>query len=311
MQTSVYATGESVTAQAYDFYGESMSTGSESGVLRVHRRNADNGWNEDEEMVIEGAHDARVTTLSHSYPSYGTLLASASTDRTIKIWEMRKSSTNNRLIAKFTESKAPIAQVEFTSPASLQLVSLSVDGVLRVYQATIPSDPTTWSCVHTHKATQTSSEQRKDDTFALSVCPDKEYAGLVAVVAGHTTTVDIIGYSTSSRPSVVHQLTVNAPISSVQWSPGCKRGFWHVAVGSRDGLVRIFKVAVTQSETDAKALWDSHLVAELEHGGVVASLSWNVFGTVLTSSGDNATANVWKASYTGVWSCHSTYSISE
>lgn len=283
MQSSIYAATESVTAQSYDYYSERMSTGSSEGHISTHRRNAANGWVEETVQHLEGAHDGRITALSYSHPSYGTLLASGSTDRTAKLWEMRNTPSSKRLIAKFTESKAPISALAFSNPASLQLVCVSTDGVVRVYQATIPADPTTWSCLHTihvPSSRSNSSITGKGDTYALSVCPDKEYSGLVGVVAGCTNSVDIIAYSTTSRPVIAHQLECHTqqPVCSVAWSPGCQRGYWHVAVGARDGFVRIFKLSVSQLDEDSAPFFNSDLVAELEHGGVVASLSWNVFG---------------------------------
>ncbi|TIB32426.1 hypothetical protein E3P80_00519 [Wallemia ichthyophaga] len=320
MQSSIYAAETSVTAQSYDYYSECMSTGSNDGRISTHRRNADNGWIEDTEQRLEQAHDGRITSLSYSHPSYGTLLASSSTDRTVKVWEMRQNvPRNQRMISKFTESKTPISALSFCSPSALQLLCISTDGFMRIYQATIPADPTTWSCLHTIHVTSAqmhstlNSSTPSTPTHTISVCPDKEYSGLVGVVAGCTNAVDIISYSTTNRPGIAHQLDclTQQPLCSVAWSPGCQRGYWNVAAGARDGLVRIFKLSLSHSDDGSAPVFTSHLVAELEHGGVVASLSWNLFGTVLTSSGDNAKASVWKASYTGLWSCHSTYSISE
>ncbi|TIC18960.1 WD40 repeat-like protein [Wallemia mellicola] len=311
MQSSVYATNSGVSAVCYDYYAENLATGSNDGEVSIHLRNSENNqWKEEESFK---AHDSRVSSLSYSYPAFSKILATGSYDRTIKLWDFKQNNWN--LIAKFTESKTPIMKLQFSSPSALQLVAISSDGILRVYQASVPSEPSSWSCLHTLHVTssQPITKKLKDnaETYTISVCPDKETSGMLGVVAGNTNSVDIITYSTSQRTSIAYQLETNSnnSISSIAWSPGCQRGYWNFAAGSRDGFVRIFKLSYSAHPEDDG--FKSELVAELEHGGVVASLSWNVFGNVLTSSGDNAKANVWKPSYTGVWTCHSTYTISE
>ena len=82
------------------------------------------------------AHDATITKLSWAHPVFGSVLASGSFDRTIKIWEQREdgSGTSSGVTdgksrwaesATLLEAKSSVRSVEFAPHHfGLKLVSL-------------------------------------------------------------------------------------------------------------------------------------------------------------------------------------------
>lgn len=86
------------------------------------------------------AHDAAITKVSWAHPEFGTIIASASFDRTVKIWEQTSysdsdpqvngassSSSGSRWVerASLSDAKGTVRGVEFSPQHfGLKLVSL-------------------------------------------------------------------------------------------------------------------------------------------------------------------------------------------
>ena len=84
------------------------------------------------------AHDAAVTKVSWAHPEFGTIIASSSFDRTVKVWEQTSytdtdpqlngasgSSSSSRWVerAVLVDAKSTVRAVEFSPPSfGLKLV---------------------------------------------------------------------------------------------------------------------------------------------------------------------------------------------
>jgi nucleoporin SEH1 len=105
MQTSLIqnAHGDLVTDTAYDFYGVRLATCSLDHRIKIWQLDESDGtWTTVADWKVRvpfaspsrvtiyvagQAHDAAVTKLSWAHPEFGSVLASSSFDRTVKIWE--------------------------------------------------------------------------------------------------------------------------------------------------------------------------------------------------------------------------------
>ncbi|KAG2059833.1 hypothetical protein BDR06DRAFT_1062601 [Suillus hirtellus] len=84
-----------LTDVAYDFYELRLATCSLNQryvipLLHIYKSNGN--WNVEDDRK---AHDATVSKLSWAHPEFGTMLASASFDHTVKIWEQTSFASNN------------------------------------------------------------------------------------------------------------------------------------------------------------------------------------------------------------------------
>lgn len=171
-----HAHADLVTDAAYDFYGLRLATCGLDQKIKVWQTDQATGqWTLEQEWR---AHDAAVSKLSWAHPEFGSILASASYDRIVKVWERRSanvstqehgsiistlhSGTNglelsddgtlggiSRLKTKWVEmsllpeAKGTVRAVEFSPHHfGLKLASISTDHHLRLYECV---DLRTWT----------------------------------------------------------------------------------------------------------------------------------------------------------------------
>jgi WD domain, G-beta repeat len=113
MQTSLIqnAHADLVTDAAYDFYGVRLATCSLDHRIKIWQLDESDGtWTAIADWKVRAfplsfcpvcdrdvcgqAHDAAVTKLSWAHPEFGSVLASSSFDRTVKIWEEIPAADN-------------------------------------------------------------------------------------------------------------------------------------------------------------------------------------------------------------------------
>ncbi|KAG8905412.1 hypothetical protein FRC01_008359 [Tulasnella sp. 417] len=155
-----------------------------------------------------------------------------------------------------------------------------------------------------------------DGGWCLSWCKEKWWGELIAVGSGTTGVLKIIEFPPNQHPITHLTLTQEPPtakgarpgkplaITSVSWAPTCGRSYHLVATGSRDGLVRIWKLRSPKQvgAPGEDGQWIATLVAEFDdHGASVSRVEWNVTGTILSSAGDDGNVRLYKQAYGSVW----------
>ncbi|KAK7206572.1 WD40-repeat-containing domain protein [Myxozyma melibiosi] len=102
-------------------------------------------------------------------------------------------------------------------------------------------------------------------------------------------------------------------VRDVAWASNAAAGgrYELIATACKDGYVRIFKLTprLSYAAGDTGEMfptgeieYDVVLAASFDdHHGEVWKVSWNVSGTVLSSSGDDGQARFWRANYRGEW----------
>ncbi|KAH9477447.1 Nucleoporin SEH1 [Psilocybe cubensis] len=154
--------GDLVTDACYDFYGLRLATCSLDQRIKVWQLDENNTWNVEDDWK---AHDAAVSKLSWAHPEFGSIIASASFDRTVKIWEQSTAQadaqqSNNvngsaqihvpitsRWIerAVLSDAKGTVRAVEFVPHHfGLKLATISTDNMLRIYECVEQPSLVSW-----------------------------------------------------------------------------------------------------------------------------------------------------------------------
>ncbi|KAK7059748.1 purine-cytosine permease fcyB [Favolaschia claudopus] len=165
IQTGVISTahGDLVTDASYDFYGLRLATCSLDQRIKLWQLDETNGnWELEDDWK---AHDAAVSKISWTHPEFGNIIASASFDRTVKVWEQTSgigmpepqqpvqangsgsNASTSRWIerAVLPEARGTVRAVEFAPHHfGLKLASISSDNHLRIYECLEQPSLTTW-----------------------------------------------------------------------------------------------------------------------------------------------------------------------
>ncbi|OBZ78097.1 Nucleoporin seh1 [Grifola frondosa] len=147
-----------VTDASYDFYGLRLATCSLDQRIKIWQLDEENGtWNVEDDWK---AHDAAISKVSWAHPEFGSVLASASFDRTVKVWEQTATAdvdlsqmngtvgpSNSRWVerAMLVDAKGTVRAVEFAPQQfGLKLATISSDNHLRVYECLEQPSLSTW-----------------------------------------------------------------------------------------------------------------------------------------------------------------------
>ncbi|KZT10245.1 WD40 repeat-like protein [Laetiporus sulphureus 93-53] len=192
-----------VTDASYDFYGLHLATSSLDQRIKVWQLDDPTGnWAVQDDWK---AHDAAISKLSWAHPEFGTVLASGSFDRTVKVWEQtivadadasQMSGGNagpsgvSRWAerATFAEAKGTVRGVEFAPHYfGLKLATISSDNNLRIYECREQPSLTTWQLLDeidvVSLSSASASTSRAAALNATSSTPTQPAATLEAVSA--------------------------------------------------------------------------------------------------------------------------------
>lgn len=329
---------------SYDFYGRHVATCSSDQHIKVfHLDKETNEWQLSDSWK---AHDSSVVSLDWASPEYGRIIASVSYDKTIKLWEedpdeMECSGRRWKKLCTLNDATGPLYSVKFApGHLGLRLGAIGNDGVLRVYDALEPSDLRSWTLTSEVKVLPTPPASHLQSDFCLTWCPSRFSLEKIVVC--------VLDQSLVYQRNKAGKLYVAAKLSghnglirSVAWAPSIGRWYQLIATGCKDGKVRIFKL--TERVGDAQDIEDndededmsddhridtsegvdsseSGLVPSLrvellseydDHKGEVWSVSWNLTGTILSSSGDDGKVRLWKASFSNEFKCMSVISAQQ
>lgn len=212
-----------------------------------------------ESRVLEG-HTAQVAAVDVA-PS-GDLVASASWDRTIGVWDTESGA----LIARLKGHDGPLSDVVFAEDGNA-LYSASADGTIRVWDVEGRAERRT---IVRHG-------------FGTSVLALDEAAGWLAYGAtdGGTRVIDL------ATGAELADLTLDRrPILALAVSPDAS----HIAVGDGEGYVMVVRTA------DWRIVHDYRATAK----GPVWALAWSGDGARLLMGGIEDTAYFWPVGETGI-----------
>ncbi|KAI0036245.1 WD40 repeat-like protein [Vararia minispora EC-137] len=261
MQTGLIqnAHNDLVTDAAYDFYGLRLATSGLDQRLKVWQLDEQNGtWTATHDWK---AHDAPVSKLSWAHPEFGAIIASASFDRTVKIWEETLAEPEQQQVngapsttasssrwverAVISDAKGSVRAVEFAPRHfGLKLATISSDNYLRIYECLEAPSLSTW---------QLSEEI---DINGLAFSPASGSHPHTMAMATPTQTLSVLDGPNASVVASALQQHQNQP----QGRPGagnreadggwciswCKDRYWGeiIAVGAGvNGLIKIIQIS--------------------------------------------------------------------
>ncbi|PFH46735.1 hypothetical protein AMATHDRAFT_77541 [Amanita thiersii Skay4041] len=248
-----------VTDASYDYYGLRLATCSLDQRIKVWKLNeTDGSWSVEDEWK---AHDAPVSKLSWAHPEFGTILASSSFDRTVKIWEQTTPIISHQALvngaspqqsisrwverAMLPDAKAGVRAVEFAPhQLGLKLATISSDNHLRIYECLEPSTLTSWQLTE------------EVDVTTLPTTPSHSYFSRTDTVALATPTQTNATLDSTTATQVAQALQHNLQQGNAQTRPGvgireadggwcvswCKDRYWGEVIAAACGISGIVKV---------------------------------------------------------------------
>lgn len=314
---------------SYDFYGRHVATCSSDQQIKVFK--LDKETNEWELSDSWKAHDSSVVSLDWAAPEFGRVIASVSYDKMIKLWEedpdvSELSGKRWQKLCTLNDATGPLFCVKFApSHLGLRLAALGNDGKLRMYDALESSDLRSWTLTSELSVLPDPPASHLQSDFDLSWCPSRFSTERLAVSAMDRAVI----YQRNKQGKLVPAGELpghKGLIRSIAWAPSIGRWFQLIATGCQDGKLRIYKItenpeadtisSVTEgpvngnapgtTESDSTVPLSIELIGEhADHQGEVWSVSWNLTGTILSSSGDDGKVRLWKASYSNEFRCMS------
>ncbi|RKP35135.1 WD40-repeat-containing domain protein [Dimargaris cristalligena] len=292
----------------FDIYGNRLCTVSSDHTIKVWQRctgaNTSGQW---QLMSSWKGHDSSLTKVSWAHPEFGNLIATGSFDRTVRIWQQRRQEAAYHGTGK--DAQGMIVDLAFAPHfMGLQLAAASSDGVVRIYETGSPVKFDTWSLL---SEIDSNAFQEVGNNLCISWCPTRFLTNTMAVGCGREKDAKIYRFA-GGRWVVYEVLEGHTDIvHSISWAPQVGRSYHLVATACRDTYVRIYRVdpsyssdivsgdsndLVEEYEAAAPGLQlNATLVASFnDHGAEVWSVSWNVTGTILSSSGDDGKVRLWK-----------------
>lgn len=313
---------------AYDFYGRYVATCSSDQHIKVFRLDKETSkWELSDSWK---AHNSSIVSIDWASPEYGRIIASASYDKTIKIWEENPdqdecSGRRWNKLCTLNDSNGSLYSIKF-APAhlGLRLACIGNDGILRMYDALEPSDLRSWTLTTEIKVLPIPPANNLQSDFCLSWCPSRFSTEKLVVCVLEQALIYQRGKD--NKFHVVAKLPGHKGlIRSVSWAPSIGRWYQLIATGCKDGKVRIYKLTEKLSDRPSSSSSNEDLLTDMpneseeleptvqvemlsehyEHKSEVWSVSWNLTGTILSSAGDDGKVRLWKSTYSNEFRCMS------
>ena len=112
-----------------------MATCSSDSKIKIYDCDANGNWTKSYEFQ---GHDSAIWKVKFAHPDFGNILATCSYDKSVGIWEEKKSITGSDWAqrARLIDARESIEDLKFGPRyLGLQLLTGCADGTLRIYEA--------------------------------------------------------------------------------------------------------------------------------------------------------------------------------
>jgi WD40 repeat protein len=282
----------------FDHYGRRLATAGADGELHLWQRDA----NENNERFAKVAswkpHSGPVYKVGWAHPEFGQLLASASLDRNVKVWQEPTDTHGNGAWderANLLDARMSVLDLCFAPRhLGLKLALCSLDGYVRIYQCADMIKLNYWQLSDEFEAC-------KNGCSALAWNPSRiapEHA-VVAVgdVDGRLALWEQAPGMRTWRCAAAVDRAHEGAVTCVSWAPSMGRAYHMIATCGKDTSVKLY-YASWSSETG----WSLTLGAQLPgHAQEVQKVEFNATGTLLASSSDDGELRMWARNGMGEW----------
>lgn len=278
---------------------------------------------------VDTGHEDMIHDAQMDY--YGTRLATCSSDKTVRVFEVREGEQT--LIASLREHEGPVWQVAWAHPMFGRLLaSCSYDKKLIIWQ----EDQNSWRSIYTYS----------DVTSSInSVCWAPHEHGLSLACASSDGSVSVLTYTAQHTWQPIKIANAhNVGCNAVSWAPAVSGGGssqQRLVTGGCDSYVKIWRLEAGEWVEEAKLEGHSDWVRDVAWApscglgtSVIAScsqdcrvliwtgdnghyrskelptfadviwhVSWSVTGNILAVSGGDNKVSLWKENPEGQWVC--------
>jgi len=294
-----------------DYYGRRLATCSEDGFVKIFRRaQASEGW----EFVcdLRPEHNGAVIKIAWSHPEFSMLLASASTDHCLIIWE-EENENKWKQLQVHKDFTSAITGLEF-GPKHLgirlavcleegKVIIISPTDVLRkewiVIQSFAVGNELTNEVVPKYGVSSISWNTFPYDLPSL----------VVGSASGKVASIWRMDKD-RKRWRETEKFKHDAAVNHVAWAPNLGRSFHMIATASSDGTAKIWRVKGKAKDDDESILRDGvvevSLIQTLPHEVAnktceVFQVEWNLTATTLATSCDDGIVRLWSPNFKGEW----------
>ncbi|XP_062599800.1 nucleoporin SEH1-like [Saccostrea cucullata] len=296
---------------SFDFYGKRMATCSSDQSVKVWDLGEDGEW---KCTASWKTHSGSVFRVTWAHPEFGQVLATCSFDRQAAVWEenfgdVSREGVKSNWIKKsiLVDSRTAVTDVKFAPKhLGLQLAICCSDGMVRIYECPDVMNISQWSLQH--------DIQTKFKCSCLSWNSSRMHPPMIAVGSDDNNPsgggkCQVFEYNDSTRKwtKVETIVAVTDPVHDVAFAPNLGRSYHLLAIASKElkiiSLTPLGRDSVIGNQAVVSRFEMKQVASFPDHESPVWRVSWNVTGTVLSSSGDDGCVRLWKANYLGRWKC--------
>lgn len=285
---------------AYDYYGKRLATCSSDMRVQVwdlaplsqEPGRTREQWTKTAEWQ---AHKGPVWKVTWAHPEFGQVIASASFDYSVNIWEESEKGKPWVQRCALVDHKEAVVDVAFAPKhLGLQVATCSNDGLIRIYQAIDVMNLEHWPLMDQFEV------GGKCSCIAWNL---SRFEPPTIAAGSKQGTFELWEYNEHTRRWQEAEFVPGSErqhddaIHGIAWAPNLGRSYHLLATASKDQTVRIWQLARQES-----GKWHSkELACFEEHKAEVWRVCWNITGTILASSGDDGNVRLWKQQFTKEW----------
>ena len=295
---------------SFNFYGTRMATSSNDENIKV--------WDLDEKKQWKctaswKSPESPAWRVSWGHPEFGQLLVTCSFDRTVTVWQesvgysVLSDGVKHAWVHKahLVDSTSSVKDVKFAPHhLGLQLASCSAKGIVYIYEAPNIMSLKHWTMRHQINCDMPCS--------CLSWSTNKSHNPMLAVGSDDSMCpsggkVVIYEYNESSHDWVIIHMIMQLtdPVNDLQFAPNGGLDYNVLAIASNDLYIYHLKTIEEDANNDQIAVNSTlniNQVAQFDdHNCNVLRVTWNDFGNLLVSNGDDGQILLWMENYMQIW----------